>query len=211
MQSFKQALVASFVTLAILALGTACQSTNSTANVSDSLASQPSNGLKIAYVELDSVLNNYEQYTEMKATLEKKSNDSRASLSAKMNNLQRAGASFQQKLQSNQFATREAAEAEQARLMKMQQELESLNASLTEQLMKEQEAAEEKLYKTIKEEIAKMNKDWGFDLILSNVKADNILYAADGLDITGRVIEELNKAYKKEAPEATPKKEEAKK
>ena len=56
-----------------------------------------------------------------------------------------------------------------------------------------------------------MNKDWGFDLILSNVKTDNILYAADGLDITARVIEELNKAYKKETPEATPKKEEAKK
>ena len=63
MQSFKQALVASFVALAILALGTACQSTNSTTNVSDSLASPSSNGLKIAYVELDSVLNNYEQYT----------------------------------------------------------------------------------------------------------------------------------------------------
>lgn len=123
-----------------------------------------------------------------------------------MTNLQRAGAAFQQKLQNNQFTTREAAEAEQNRLMKMQQEVESLNATLTEQLMKEQQAAEEKLYNTIKEEIAKMNKEWGYDLILSNVKADNILYAREGLDITQRVIDELNKSYKKDTPEAVPEK-----
>lgn len=211
MQSFKQALSGTLVALAILAFGAACQGKNGSTNTADSLTPQASQSLKIAYVELDSVLNNYAQYTEMKANLEKKSNDSRASLSAKMNNLQRAGASFQQKLQNNQFTTREAAEAEQTRLMKMQQELESLNANLTEQLMKEQQAAEEKLYNTIKQEIAKMNKEWGYDLILSNVKADNILYAGEGLDITQRVIDELNKAYKKEAPEAKPKKDETKK
>ena len=206
MQSLKQTFLGAVLALTILVSGVSCQSTSHSKQCADSLGTGKSEMLNIAYVELDSVLNNYAQYTEMKASLEKKSNDSRASLTAKMTNLQRAGAAFQQKLQNNQFTTREAAEAEQNRLMKMQQEVESLNATLTEQLMKEQQAAEEKLYNTIKEEIAKMNKEWGYDLILSNVKADNILYAREGLDITQRVIDELNKSYKKDTPEAVPEK-----
>ncbi|MBB6276364.1 OmpH family outer membrane protein [Porphyromonas circumdentaria] len=161
--------------------------------------------LKVAYVQLDSVLNNYQQYKDMQQRLEKKGNDSRASLTAKMNALQRAGADFQQKLQNNQFLTREAAEAEQNRLMKMEQEVQKLNATLSEQMLKEQQAAEEKLYNTIKERIAELNKEWGYDLILTNVRADNMLYGNPDLDITGAVIAGLNEGYTQEAtPEATP-------
>lgn len=154
--------------------------------------------LKVAYVQLDSVLNNYAQYKEMQERLEKKGNDSRASLTAKMNALQRAGADFQQKLQNNQFLTREAAEAEQNRLMKMEQDIQKLNASLTEQMLKEQQAAEEKLYTSIKSRIAELNKEWGYDLILTNVRADNMLYGNPALDITDAVIKGLNEGYTQE-------------
>ncbi len=161
-------------------------------------------GLKVAYVQLDSVLNNYEQYKEMQKSLEKKGNDGRASLASKMNALQRAGADFQQKLQNNQFLTREAAEAEQNKLMKMEQDVQKLNASLTEQLLKEQQAAEEKLYNTIKDRIAEMNKEWGYDLILTNVRADNMLYGNPDLDITASVIAALNEGYAQEKPASAP-------
>lgn len=191
---------AAFVAAAFITAATSCNQSDNKGNkpAQTAVTTAPESQeapTRIAYVQLDSVLNNYAQYKEMQTRLEKKGNDSRASLSAKMNSLQRAGADFQQKLQNNQFLTREAAEAEQAKLMKMEQDIQKLNASLTEQLVKEQQAAEEKLYNTIKERIAELNKEWGYDLILTNVKADNMLYGNPKMDITDKVIEGLNEHY----------------
>lgn len=180
-------------TLLLLA-SSACQNSKQQA-ASSTVTPENVQEARIVYVQMDSVLNNYTQYKEMVARMEKKSNDSRASFNAKVNTLQRAGESFQQKLQTNQFATREAAEAEQKKLMNMQRDIEQLNAKLTEQLLKEQQAAEEELYKTIKQQIAKANETWGYEIILTNVKADNILFAQPELDITQKVIDYLNAAY----------------
>ena len=80
----------------------------------------------------------------------------------------------------------------------MEQDIQKLNASLTEQMLKEQQAAEEKLYTSIKSRIAELNKEWGYDLILTNVRADNMLYGNPALDITDAVIKGLNEGYTQE-------------
>lgn len=40
-----------------------------------------------------------------------------------------------------------------------------------------------------------MNKEWGYDLILCNVKMSGLLYGNASMDITKEVTERLNKAY----------------
>ena len=161
----------------------------------DTLTAQKAGTLKIAFVEMDSVLNNYEQYKEMNSKLEKRSIEGRNQLQAKINAIQKAGEAFQQKLQSGGFVNQTAAQMEQERIMKMQQDAQTLDQRLSEQYIKEQDALNEKLYNTIKEEVEKMNKEWGYDLILCNVKMSGLLYGNASMDITKEVTERLNKAY----------------
>ena len=58
-------------------------------------------GLKIAYVEVDSLMTQYEFCKEFTLTLQKKGNNARNTLNQKGQQLQNAAANFQQKLQNN--------------------------------------------------------------------------------------------------------------
>lgn len=177
------------------------QNGSATASASDSaaLAGNAQNAearpLKIAFVEMDSVLNNYEQYKEMNAQLEKRSIAGRNQLQSKVNAIQKASQEFQQKLQSGGFVNQTAAEMEQNRIVKMQQDAQLLDQNLSEQYIKEQESLNEKLYNTIQQEVEKMNKEWGYDLILCNVKMSGLLYGKPEMDITKEVTKRLNDAY----------------
>ena len=62
-------------------------------------------GLKIAYVEVDSLMTQYEFCKEFTLTLQKKGNNARNTLNQKGQQLQNAAANFQQKLQNNGFTS----------------------------------------------------------------------------------------------------------
>lgn len=162
--------------------------------------------IKVAYVDMDSVLSNYDQYKEMTAALEARGKSATANLQAKYNKLQAGVAEFQQKLQKGHFVNEEAARQEQERLVKMEADLQKSEAQQTESYLKQQQELNEKLYRTIKKEVASMNEEWGYDIIFSNMAATNILFAQPQYDITKQVTERLNSAYAKEKADGTAKK-----
>lgn len=102
--------------------GSATASTSDSAVLAGNAQNAEARPLKIAFVEMDSVLNNYEQYKEMNAQLEKRSIAGRNQLQSKVNSIQKASQEFQQKLQSGGFVNQTAAEMEQNRIVKMQQD-----------------------------------------------------------------------------------------
>lgn len=175
--------------------GSATTSASDSATLAGNVQNAEARPLKIAFVEMDSVLNNYEQYKEMNAQLEKRSIAGRNQLQSKVNAIQKASQEFQQKLQSGGFVNQTAAEMEQNRIVKMQQDAQLLDQNLSEQYIKEQESLNEKLYNTIQQEVEKMNKEWGYDLILCNVKMSGLLYGKPEMDITKEVTKRLNEAY----------------
>lgn len=164
-------------------------------------------GLKIAYVEVDSLMTQYEFCKEFTLTLQKKSNNARNTLNQKGQQLQSAAANFQQKLQNNGFTSREQAESQQAAIQRQQQSLQELQARLENELASETAQYNEALRDSLMHFLDAYNKDKKFDLILTK-QGDNILYAAKRFDITNDVINGLNKRYKKAT---AAKKEEAKK
>ena len=85
-------------------------------------------GVKIAYVEVDSLMTQYEFCKEFTLILEKKSTNARNTLNSKGQALQNAMANFQQKLQNNGFTSREQAEGQQAAIQRQQQSLQELQA-----------------------------------------------------------------------------------
>ena len=170
-------------------------------------ADNSNGGVKIAYVEVDSLMTQYEFCEEFTLTLQKKSNNARNTLNQKGQQLQSAAANFQQKLQNNGFTSREQAESQQAAIQRQQQSLQELQARLENELAQETAKYNEALRDSLMNFLNAYNKDKKYDLILTK-QGDNILYAAKRFDITNDVINGLNKRYKK-APAA--KKEEEKK
>jgi outer membrane protein len=152
-------------------------------------------GVKIAYVEVDSLMTQYEFCKEFTLILQKKSNNARNTLNQKGQALQSAMVNFQQKLQNNGFTSREQAESQQAAIQRQQQSLQDLQARLEGELANETQKYNEGLRDSLMHFLDKYNKDKKYDLILTK-QGDNILYAAKRFDITNDVINGLNKGYK---------------
>ena len=125
-------------------------------------------------------------------------------LNQKGQQLQKAAANFQRKLNNNGFTSREQAESQQAAIQRQQQSLQELQGRLENELASETAKYNEALRDSLMHFLDAYNKDKQYDLILTK-QGDNILYAAKRFDITKDVINGLNKRYK-----PTAKKEEKK-
>jgi outer membrane protein len=165
--------------------------------------------LKLAFVEVDSIMTQYTFCKEKSADLEKKGNNIQNTLAQKQQALQNAAVKFQQDIQANKY-TQQQAEAVQAGLQKQNNDLQALNQRLTAEFQTETEKFNEELRKNIQAYLAEYNKDKKYSIIFSK-QGDNILYADKAYDITKEVVAGLNKAYKAAPAKKTEeKKEEAK-
>ena len=197
-----------FSALAIAAMMVSCN--NQSPKMDDQPAATSSEGLKIAYVEVDSLMTQYTFAKDYSVTLQKKSNNARNTLNQKGNALQAAAANFQQKLNNNGFQSREQAASQQAAIERQQRDLQELQARLENELASETAKFNEALRDSLQNFLKVYNKDKKFDLILAK-SGDNILIADKKLDVTQDVINGLNKRYKPSAkPVADEKKDEAK-
>lgn len=153
--------------------------------------------MKIAYVEVDSIMSQYKFCKEYSLILQKKSQNIENTLSSKQRSLQAAAAKFQQDVQSNKY-TQQQAEAVQANLQRQGADLQALQQRLGTEFQNETNAFNKALRDSIQHYLAAYNKDKKYGLIISKA-GDNILYADKTYDITNEVIAGLNKAYKSTA------------
>lgn len=151
-------------------------------------------GMKIAYIEVDSIMSQYKFCKEYSLILEKKSQNIQNTINSKGRSLQSAVAKFQQDIQNNKY-TQQQAEAVQAGLQKQDADLRELQQRLGSEFQTETEKFNKALRDSIQHYLAVYNKDKKYSLILSKA-GDNILYADKAYDITNEVIAGLNKAYK---------------
>jgi outer membrane protein len=159
---------------------------------SDSISSQQ---LPLAYINVDSLLINYEFAKSVNESLIKKTEDARLEMNSKARQLQNDMGEFQRKLDNNAFLSRERAEQEQQRLLQRQQQLQERDQQLQQQLMQQQQALSQQLRDTINSFLNDYNKNGRYELIISNTASDNILHAKTKYDITSEVILLLNKRY----------------
>lgn len=151
--------------------------------------------MKIAYVEVDSLMSQYKFCKDFTAILQKKSNNARNTLNQKGQKLQAAAANFQQKLNNNGFTSREQAASVQAALQRQQEDLQELQNRLGSELDSETAKYNAALRDSLQNFLKVYNKTKKYDLILSKA-GDIILLADKKLDITADVINGLNKRYK---------------
>ena len=152
--------------------------------------------LKIAYVDVDTLLINYSLWIELNEEMIRKEESVRATLNEKAKSLQAEYEEFERKLNNNAFATRERAEAEQKRILKKREELEEVSERLTNELAIENNKNSVLFRDSINAYIRDYNKIHGYNIILSRI-GDNILYIANAMNITQEIIEGLNARHEK--------------
>lgn len=169
---------------------------NSQPQATTTLATTTTNveSLKIAYVDIDSLLSNYNFSVTLRNEMLRKGENMRMTLAEKAKTIQADMEDFQRKVENNVYATRQRAEEEQARILKSQEEYGRLEQRLVSELSAEEQKNNIVLRDSINNFLKEYNTNKGYDFILSKM-GDNILLANEALDITKEVIDGLNSRY----------------
>lgn len=160
-------------------------------------ASTPTEVMPVAYLNVDSLLANYTFAQEASEKLMTKQEDARVKMNTKLRTFQNEVADFQRKLENNGFLSRERAEQAQQKLAKKEQELQELEAKLTQDIMLENQKLNVQLADSLTNYLKEFNADGRYHVILSNTAKDNVLMASEQYDITDEVVAGLNARCKK--------------
>ena len=154
--------------------------------------------LPIAYVNIDSVVMNYQEALDLNEELMSQQEDARTSLTAKARNLETEMVSFQRKIENNGFLTQERAQSEQQRLVAKQQKLEQEQQRISNELGLKQQDLNEQVMTAITDYVDEYNKDGKYELILTQTSGiGTVMYAKSIYNITPMVLEALNEQYAK--------------
>lgn len=148
---------------------------------------------KIAYVNSDTLLANYDYFKEKRSALEKKADQLQAEYENRAKGLQNEISTFQRN--AGQMTINQARSTEED-LRKKQQNLLQYQQNLSTQLMEEENKVNEELYQNVSKYLKQFGKDKDFKIVLTYTKGSGVLYADDSLNITQEVIAGLNETYK---------------
>ena len=126
----------------ILLATTSCQEPAKTAVEKNNVPAQTvdfSGHLPIAYVEVDSLLSNYNLAKDLNEQMLTRQENARATVNEKGRQLEKEVAEFERKVKNNAFLSQERFEQEQQRLLKKQQELQAYAQQLENELLQEQQ------------------------------------------------------------------------
>lgn len=183
-----------FVAFAFALLFTQCNQKNDSSTTTTAPAVAGTN-MKIAYVEVDSLLTKYRYWNDLNEEMIKKEENIRTTLNEKAKELDGEMREFQRKIENNGFASRERAEQENARLLQKQRDLQQLQEKLYAELQAENQKNSLQLRDSINSFLKVYNQSKGYSLIISNTQLDNLLFADKSLDITQEIVEGLNARY----------------
>lgn len=199
MKSYTNYIVSGLLAVAVIILFILHFNSNSSSKEENgknlSILNDSSITLPIGYVNVDSLLVNYNFAKDLNESLLRKEESTRATLNQRENQINSAAQEFERKLRNNAFLSQERAQQEQERIMKMNQEYQQLAERLSQEFLLEQQKLNLQMEDTIKVRIEEFNKTRNFEIIFSNISTSTLIYAKDKYDITDEVIQFLNNKY----------------
>lgn len=187
-------LVNGLATLAFIVLFSQC-SGNANAPAASAPVQAGLSGMKIAYVEIDTLLAKYNFCIDLNEAMVKKSENVRLTLNQKATELDKQKREFQTKYQNNAYLSQERAQQEYNRIANLEQDLQNLSNKLQQELMSENEKNSLQLRDSINSFLKEYNKTRGYSMIISNTGFDNLLYADSIYNITQEILDGLNARY----------------
>ena len=150
--------------------------------------------LRIAYVELDSLMSQYQLYKDYEEVLTRKGTDIQNTLAQKQRKLESSATAMQRKYENNGFQTRDELERAQQSLQQQEMELQQLAAKLNNEFNEEQARINQEARDSIQNFLKIYNQTKKYDYVM--IKAgDNLLIANPQYNITKDIVNGLNKRY----------------
>jgi len=172
-------------------------SADKTNNTTESVSVNTNTNSDIVYVNIDTLLNGYDYYNDLKTELIKEQKKLEINLNSKGKSLERKAMEFQQKVEKR-LVTNNQAQEMQNQLMREQQNLMQLKEQLSMQLLEKEQQMNKQIFAKINETLKGYNKKGNHKLILSNTYGGNILLAEDNMNITENIMTKLNENYQNE-------------
>ena len=150
--------------------------------------------MSIVYVNMDTLLANYDMFADLQTRLQKKQQDSESKLNVRGQKWQTKVNEFQNNLQRG-LVTRSEAQKIQQQLEQEQQALLKMKDDLANSLMEEQQVGSRKVLFSIVDFLNQYSQVHHYRYVLSTTAGGAILYGDKQFDITRQVVVELNKKY----------------
>lgn len=150
-------------------------------------------GLKIAYVNSDSLISNFDFFIEKSEELEEERSKSETDLENRARGIEKQVSDFQR---TRGNMTINQARAIEEDLYKKQQNLLQYRENLAQQLMKKESEVNNELYDKVSSYLKEYGSKHKMQVVLSYTRNSGVLYANDSLDITQVVITGLNDSYR---------------
>lgn len=150
-------------------------------------------GLKIAYINGDSILMNYSEFRVQSEAMEAKQRQAEEDLQKKGSALEREFMNYQQQAQKGTMTGKEM-EAREKYLSGRQEALIAERDKAAREIMDETTEINDRLQKVLHDKLNAIKERDGYDFILSYITGGPILVADEKYDITEEVLRELNKS-----------------
>lgn len=147
----------------------------------------------IAYINSDSLLNNYEFFKDIEKELQQVEQKYTSEYTNRARGLESEIQTFQQTAQNMTMGQAKAREEE---LMRKQNNLMQYQQNLSQRLMQEQAKYQDSLYAEVRDYVKVYGERNNLDVVLTYQKGSGVIYASDSLNITQEVIAGLNERYK---------------
>ena len=149
----------------------------------------------IAFINTDSLFENYDKYQDMSEDYENKAKNLEAEFQNRAQGLQREVANYQQTRNNLTIGQARAVEED---LMNKEQNLRQYQQSLQQQLLQDENKMINELFNGVTEYLNEYGKKHNLQVVLTYSTSNrNILFASDSLDITKSIVKGLNNKYNK--------------
>ncbi len=149
----------------------------------------------IVYLRLDTLMMQYDMYSDLQSAFEAKAQTVDSDLNKKARKLESDIKNFENQINKG-LLTRSAAEQQNNSLQQRQANLQNEAAQKQQELAEESQVLLNQVMFAIKTYLEEYNKDHNFAAILTTTDASNVvMVGAPALDITQEVVEGLNAEY----------------
>lgn len=149
----------------------------------------------IVYIQMDSLINQYDMFNDLKSELEAKIQVVQDDLRKKGNAWEKTAADFENKINKG-LLTRSQAETQQQSILQRQRELQELSQQKQLEMQEEEAVMLRKVMDAIQTYLNSYNETHRYALILTTSAATNTVMVGDSsLDITADVLKGLNEEY----------------
>ena len=157
-------------------------------------------GIRLAYVRIDSLQSQYEYFEELALELIEEEKVLVEDLQRRQQTLQENIALYQQEAPKMSARQREANEAD---LMRVQQQYLQVEQAAQAQLVQKQQDLTKMMREDMDKAIAVLKEEFNLDFILLYEEGGQIIYANTDFDITERMVNMLNESRETPSEEAT--------